>query len=226
MVTAQIEMQKRPWRPVLGGLRFMDPRFKEHDLGQIAPQLGVSRKAIMAADRAGAAAQEAFYAAVREHGRAALERLRPGQPAAVIVGHPYNTNDLRVCQDLPFKLRKLGVLPIPIDYLPLETVDISDQFPQMYWRSGHDILAAARIIRADPRLSAIYVSNFGCGPDSFLVGYFQRLLGEQPFLELELDEHSADAGVITRCEAFFDSLRMHPQVASVAVGELAAAGIR
>jgi predicted nucleotide-binding protein (sugar kinase/HSP70/actin superfamily) len=30
---------------------------------------------------------------------------------------------------------------------------------------------------------------------------------EKPVLELEIDEHSADAGVETRCEAFFDSLR-------------------
>ncbi|MEI7644503.1 MAG: acyl-CoA dehydratase activase [Chloroflexales bacterium] len=220
MVAAQIDLQKRPWRPVLGALRFMDPRFKQFDLGQIATQLGVSPKAIRGADLAGAAAQEGFYAAVCERGRAALAHLRPGQPAAVIVGHPYNTHDLRVCQDLPFKLRKLGVLPIPIDYLPLDTVDISAHFPEMYWRSGHDILAAATIIRDDPRLHAIYVTNFGCGPDSFLVSYFQKLLGAQPFLELELDEHSADAGVITRCEAFFDSLRMRPQAVSIAVGEV------
>jgi predicted CoA-substrate-specific enzyme activase len=220
MVAAQIDMQKRPWKPVLGALRYLDPRFKDHDLGQLADQLGVSRKAVRAADLDGTDAQEAFYAAVRERGQAALAQIKLGQPAAVLVGHPYNTNDLRVCQDLPFKLRKLGVLPIPIDYLPLEHVDISDRFPQMYWRSGHDILAAAKIIRDDPRLSAIYVTNFGCGPDSFLVSYFTQLMGEKPFLELELDEHSADAGVITRCEAFFDSLRMHPQASDVAVAEV------
>jgi predicted nucleotide-binding protein (sugar kinase/HSP70/actin superfamily) len=33
-------------------------------------------------------------------------------------------------------------------------------------------------------------------------------MGDKPFLELEIDEHSADAGVVTRCEAFFDSLRV------------------
>ena len=29
---------------------------------------------------------------------------------------------------------------------------------------------------------------------------------DRPFLRLEVDEHSAGAGVITRCEAFIDSL--------------------
>lgn len=215
MVAAQIDLQQIPWRPILGALRFLDPRFRRHDLGDLAMQLGVGRREILAADQAGAAAQIAFYAAVRAAGRAALAGLAPGQPAAVIVGHPYNTHDMRVCQDLPFKLRKLGVLAIPIDYLPLDGIDVSRQFPQMYWRSGHDILAAGTVIRADPRLSAVYVSNFGCGPDSFLIGYFKRLMGDKPFLELELDEHSADAGVITRCEAFFDSLRMRAAAACV-----------
>ena len=31
-------------------------------------------------------------------------------------------------------------------------------------------------------------------------------MGGKPFLQIEIDEHSADAGVITRCEAFLDSI--------------------
>lgn len=48
-------------------------------------------------------------------------------------------------------------MPIPIDYLAVRTVDVSDEFPQMYWRGGQEILAAGRIIRDDPRLNAIYI---------------------------------------------------------------------
>jgi len=87
------------------------------------------------------------------------------------------------------------------------SVDVSGRYGNMFWTSGQDILAAARIIAAHPHLQAIYITNFGCGPDSFLLGFFGRLMKEKPFLELEIDEHSADAGVETRCEAFFDSLR-------------------
>jgi len=36
----------------------------------------------------------------------------------------------------------------------------------------------------------------------------------KPYLQLEIDEHSADAGAITRCEAFLDSLK-HTKAASV-----------
>ena len=59
----------------------------------------------------------------------------------------------------------------------------------------------------DKRLNAIYVSNFSCGPDSFLTTFFKELMRGKPALVLEIDEHSADAGVITRLEAFFDSVK-------------------
>ena len=76
----------------------------------------------------------------------------------------------------------------------------------MFWQSGQQILAAGRIIRQEPRLQAVYVTNFGCGPDSFLLSFFRRMMAGKVYLELELDDHTADAGVNTRCEAFFDSL--------------------
>jgi predicted nucleotide-binding protein (sugar kinase/HSP70/actin superfamily) len=95
-----------------------------------------------------------------------------------------------------------------MDFLPLESVDISDDFDNMFWRSGQDILAAAKIIRDDPRLQTIYLTNFGCGPDSFILTFFSQIMNNKPFLELEIDDHTADAGVITRCEAFLESLQM------------------
>ena len=93
-------------------------------------------------------------------------------------------------------------------HLPLDTVDISERYNNMFWRSGQDILAAATIIRDNPRLQAIYLTNFNCGPDSFIINFFRQIMGDKPFLELEIDDHTADAGVITRCEAFLESLKM------------------
>ena len=109
---------------------------------------------------------------------------------------------------MPLKLRKMGALPIPMVLLPLKTVDISEPHPDMFWRSGQDILAAAQIISEDDRLQAIYLTSFDCGPDSFLVSFFRRMLAPKPFLELEVDDHTAEAGIVTRCEAFLDSLNL------------------
>jgi len=178
-----------------------------HDLTQ---QLGldISPEYIAEADTAAFAAIQAFNDAIRQRGQEILATLDGSQPAVVLVGRPYNTADLGVCQDLPYKLRKLGVLPIPIDFLPTNTVDIAPYYSKISSPSGQSILAAGIIIRDNPHLQAIYVTNFCCGPDAFFIGFFQRIMGDKPFLELELDEHSADAGIVTRCEAFFDSLRV------------------
>jgi predicted nucleotide-binding protein (sugar kinase/HSP70/actin superfamily) len=103
-------------------------------------------------------------------------------------------------------LAALGVFSIPMDYLPLETVDIFDKWANMYWRSGQNILRAAEIIRDNQKLFALYIGNFSCGPDSFIQHFFDETMSNKPFLNIEIDEHSADAGVITRCEAFLDSI--------------------
>jgi predicted nucleotide-binding protein (sugar kinase/HSP70/actin superfamily) len=183
-------------------------KVKQKELAGLSKELGVPRKHILEADAEATRAQKAFYATIRRRGREVLESLGGDDMAAVIIGRPYNTSDAGVCQDLPFKLRKMGVLPIPMDFLPVDTVDVSSEYDRMYWRGGQDILAAAAIIRDNPHLHAVYVTNFSCGPDSFILSFFRKMMGDKPFLELELDEHTADAGVVTRCEAFFDSLKM------------------
>jgi predicted CoA-substrate-specific enzyme activase len=174
-------------------------------MGLVRP-LGVSTKQVRVAAAAAAQAQRAFYADLRRLGAEFLSNLGAWDRVAVLIGRPYNTCDPGVSMALPYKLRKLGVVPLPMDCLPLRQVDVSDRFDNMFWRSGQDILAAGRIIRQEPRLQSIYVTNFGCGPDSFLLSFFRRIMGDKLYLELELDDHTADAGVNTRCEAFFDSL--------------------
>ena len=77
----------------------------------------------------------------------------------------------------------------------------------MYWPNGQRILAAARIIARDERLHGIYMGNFRCGPDSFLAHFVHEEMAGKPYMEIEIDEHGADAGMITRYEAFLDSLK-------------------
>jgi predicted nucleotide-binding protein (sugar kinase/HSP70/actin superfamily) len=189
------------------------PVARGRELGVLATQLGVGRRRVLAAAAKGDAAQAEFYAALHKLGRSALASLGPGRTGVVVVGRPYNTCDLGVCQDLPRKLRKLGVLPIPMDLLTGMTVDLSADHKDMYWRSGQAILGTARLVAADPRLQAVYLTSFHCGPDSFLLSYFRREMGGKPFLELEVDDHTAEAGIVTRCEAFLDSLHIEREVA-------------
>jgi len=157
--------------------------------------------------------QARFKDAILRRGREVLADLTPGQRLMVIIGRPYNTCDPGVNLDLPKKLRDLGELAIPMDFLPLDNMVHREGIKEMYWHYGQKILCAGYLAMENPQLHGIYISNFGCGADSFISHFFRDLHRGRPYLQLEIDEHSADAGAITRCEAFLDSLKnMKPLV--------------
>jgi len=160
-------------------------------------------KAVKKADRV----QTAFERAVEARGRDVLDNLPKDMEAVVVLGRPYNTNDPELNLRLVEKFINLDVLPIPIDYLPLSKEKIYQDYSMMYWPNGKNIIAAARIIAKKEKLHAVYLGNFRCGPDSFLTHFVREELKGKPYLQIEVDEHSADAGMITRLEAFLDSLK-------------------
>lgn len=186
------------------------PRLLRRSLQTLGRELGVSVFAVNRALRAAEAAQKAFYAKLKARGQEILANLQPQERAMVIVSRPYNGFDCGMNLNLPRKLRQLGILAIPMDFLPLDDTKALAEIKPMYWRFGQKILSAADLIRQDPRLYAIYVTNFSCGPDSFIQHFFKDMMRGKPFLEIEIDEHSADVGAITRLEAFLDSLKNVP----------------
>ena len=165
---------------------------------------GVKERAVRDALSDAWAYQEKVNQEINDLGCKSLSAI--GETAFVVVSRPYNGYDMGVNLELPKKIGQLGIPALPIDFLPLVFDEISTEFADMYWHYGQRLLAASSVIRKDPRLHAVYLSNFSCGPDSFLVKYFKELMGDKPFLLLELDEHSADAGLVTRLEAFLDSI--------------------
>ncbi len=148
-----------------------------------------------------------FRDSLLEAGRKAFAEIGENQPAFVIISRPYNGADPAVNVDLPDKLANLGASVIPTDFLDLPLKRAAELHRNMYWQYGQRIIAAALAIREDPRLNGIYITNFGCGPDSFIQHEVARIMGDKPMLTIEIDEHAADAGVITRCEAFMDAIR-------------------
>ncbi len=173
----------------------------------VARRFGKSRREVARALEVAKTALDRFEASCHQRGAEVLASLKADERAIVIVGRSYNTCDPGASMDIPRKLRGMGVLPIPMDFLPLDEVTIPADWFNMYWEYGQKILAAAEVISQDEHLHALYLTNFGCGPDSFITKFFRERLGTEPCLIIEVDEHSADAGIITRCEAFLDSLK-------------------
>ncbi len=172
---------------------------------ETASVFGADRKTASRACDLALEALQSFSAGLSAMGRKALDEAG-GRQIFAVVSRPYNGSDPAVNVDLPEKLARLGADVIPIEFLDLQLDRISSLYPNMYWHYGQRILASAIAIREDERLNAVYITNFGCGPDSFIHHFFDDLMGDKPFLTIEIDEHAADAGVITRCEAFIDSL--------------------
>jgi predicted CoA-substrate-specific enzyme activase len=160
-------------------------------------------KAIRLADQR----QSEFENRILLKGQEVLDNLPADKECLVIMGRPYNTGDPSLNLSMVDKLINMDVVPIPMDFLPLGSEHITKDYSQMYWPNGQKILAATRIITRDDRLHAVYMSNFRCGPDSFLAHFVHEEMRGKPYLEIEIDEHSADAGMITRYEAFLDSLK-------------------
>jgi predicted CoA-substrate-specific enzyme activase len=161
------------------------------------------RKAIDMAEEA----QTSFENSLVEYGRKLLEDLPKDCRPVVILGRPYNSADPHLNLDLTEKLITQNVMPIPLDMLDLSSYKIYGNYRNMYWPNGQKMIAAAQHVARTDGLYAVYISNFRCGPDSFIWHYVTEELKGKPFLHLEVDEHSADAGLVTRIEAFLDSLK-------------------
>ncbi len=146
--------------------------------------------------------QEQYFAKARELGKKALDESREaGRPVIALLGRPYNAFTPEANMGIPRKFTSRGFSIIPYDILPFEGEEI---FPNMYWYYGQQDMKAAAMLKNEPNLYITFISNFSCAPDSFMLHYVKWLMGTKPFLILELDSHSADAGIDTRIEAFLD----------------------
>jgi predicted CoA-substrate-specific enzyme activase len=168
----------------------------------------ISKARVESAFRVASEVQDKFYRKCTEAGSEFLSSLKKDDKVMVIVGRPYNSADAGANLNIHKKLINLGVYPIPMDMLPLDEESAErDDLENMYWGYGQKILRAARFIKSRKNFYAIYLTSFGCGPDSFIAHFFKKVMGDKPYLQLEIDEHSADAGMITRLEAFLDSIK-------------------
>lgn len=169
-------------------------------------KLGVSRKANDRAVDAAYTAQREFSDQLLAAGRAALATLdETGEPGLLLVGRSYNIYDRGVNCDIPRKLRhRYGANVIPLDFLVTGREPARNLHPNMYWSSGRKILEAAAVASARSNVHVVYITNFKCGPDSYIKPFTREAAGA-PLLVLQFDGHGNDAGYMTRCEAYLDS---------------------
>ena len=178
---------------------------------QTAIQMGIGRKMAGVAFEKALRRQLDCMAEMKAIGQKAIAELEadPEKFAVVIFSRPYNGYADEAHMGIPHKFASRGILVLPLDFLQF------DQEPSkrhMYWGMGTLIMKASRLVKRHSQLFGTYITNFSCGPDSFVVGYFREIMGRKPSLTLELDSHTADAGLETRVEAFLDIVHAYRQL--------------
>ena len=168
---------------------------------QIGPSLGVGKAKIKKALDYALEREKQFIRELQQKGRDILDAQNPDEPIVIVTGRPYNLYDERLNLRLGQNLAKIGVSALPMDFIDVSSVNLSD-FPSMYWGLGAQILRTAKFIKDYPNYFGLHLTNFGCGADSFLEHFYKYIMGERAYLILELDEHSAVAGAMTRLEAY------------------------
>jgi predicted nucleotide-binding protein (sugar kinase/HSP70/actin superfamily) len=136
---------------------------------------------------------------------------RGDKGALAVIGHPYNLYDsyanLRVIE----RLLQQGYLVLTPQMLPnksLEKANAQLRKP-LFWSSGRVVFGAGAHFATRPDvIGIIHLASFGCGLESLIVDMVQRIAvkNDKPYLLLTMDEHTGEAGVETRLEAFLDMI--------------------
>lgn len=126
-----------------------------------------------------------------------------------LIGHPYNIYDRFLNMNLVRKLNSLGLGLLTGEFTPEDILykEAENLYKKPFWTFAREnygfALNACKNQAAD---GIIYVSSFNCGPDSVIIELIKNSLGDFPFLVLKIDEHTGEAGIDTRIEAFKDML--------------------
>lgn len=174
---------------------------------------------ILRAWMAGVSAQKAFQRRL-EAGLTPVEAIAGAEAHApkgdlkiAIAGHPYNTYDSYINLNLINRLREWGVDVVTTEMIPPKILEHEASYlpKRLFWSYEKEVVGSAfHWLRNKSVDGIIYVLSFACGPDSLI----QVLLESEakrreslPLMSLVIDEHSGEAGMITRVEAFVDMLR-------------------
>lgn len=201
-----------------------DDRQLMNDLRPLTQRLGVSDRAVVArAIRRAREAQNAYRSVcvtqqittpeayrLTEQGIAPeLPAVPAGSPTIAVIGHPYIIYEV-VSQGMVDRLRHSGKV------LTAEMIDAADvareidtieEGPRLWPFEAMLLGAALHLLRQGKVDKMILVGSFECGPESIIESYIEEEAHRQgiPLMVLAMDEHSGEAGLVTRLEAFMDT---------------------
>lgn len=126
-----------------------------------------------------------------------------------LLGHGYSLYDQSISMNIIGRLRSMGckvVLPEELNKEAIES-QAATLPKRVFWTLGRKMVGSALHLAQEDKIDGIiYVACFGCGPDSMVGEIIERKITAKPFMLLTVDEHTGEAGMVTRLEAFCDML--------------------
>lgn len=160
--------------------------------------------------RAGISYKKALKNAI--DGKVVLGNEKKSAPISIaLVSHGYNIYDERACMKIFDKLEAMDVSVYTSLQLTSEQMEEGITFlgQRKYWANETEMTGTAGHYLKDTKIDGIVTLNaFGCGPDSLMIERIMKKAKDagKPMLSLTIDEHTGEAGFITRLEAFIDML--------------------
>ena len=125
-----------------------------------------------------------------------------------LVGHSYLTQETYANLNLVKKLEERAEVRFIEEVMPATIAEgLQGLRKSMFWSHARKILGAGiSYVHNEAVDGIIYLTCFGCGTDSMSQDMVARIARQQhkPYMVLTLDEHSGEAGLVTRLEAFLD----------------------
>lgn len=130
----------------------------------------------------------------------------------LLLGHSYTVGDRFINMDTVRKLSALGADAITLEHFDGRVLRAAAEPLEkpLFWSFGMQALGCAYTLMKEPVVDGVlHLTCFGCGVDSFVGYMFERRVRSMgiPFATISLDEHTGEAGLETRLEAFTDTLR-------------------
>ncbi len=133
-----------------------------------------------------------------------------------VIGHSYSLYDQTISMNIIERLRGMGCQVHLMETLDRAAIEkYATRVPKrVFWTLGRQNVGSALYMQEQSSIDGIiYLACFGCGPDSMIGEVIGSRLKEKPFMTITVDEHTGEAGMVTRLEAFCDMLRRRKVVA-------------
>jgi predicted nucleotide-binding protein (sugar kinase/HSP70/actin superfamily) len=174
-----------------------------HELGKM---LCTNRRTVKRAVTEALSAQEQYR---RELTAKYQQQLASDKPKIVVVGHNYVIHDSFANLNLLAKLEERGMEAITIDTVPLA---LRESF--LRWDFAYEAMSQLQEVLSQDIAGTIVLSNFNCGVDAITVPFVEDEVERHDLacMHLVLDEHTGEAGIITRVDTFVDTVKMRVRV--------------